>query len=165
LRKPAATNRCDVVIGWVDFCGTITEPRRESTAWRSRPASPTRVTHRARAELNAQSDSNEHPANMGYKLQPRDSGSLLAGTLPIAIPSRLRLSGGGQKRRPTNQHSGGGGSSRNDHPGVSPCRSFTCRGGSISSERALAAPGLCHRFLNKVHQTKRRQRCRNDDVA
>ena len=29
LRKPAATNRCDVAIGWVDFCGTIIEPRLE----------------------------------------------------------------------------------------------------------------------------------------
>jgi hypothetical protein len=25
--------------------------------------------------------------------------------------------------------------------------------------------GLCHRFLNKVHQAKRHQRCCNDDVA
>jgi hypothetical protein len=36
---------------------------------------------------------------------------------------------------------------------------------SISSEHALAPLGLCHRFLNKVHQTKRYQRCRDDDIA
>jgi hypothetical protein len=31
--------------------------------------------HRARAELNAQSDLNEHPTNMRYKPQARHSGS------------------------------------------------------------------------------------------
>jgi putative transposase len=51
--------------------------------WRSRPASQTRVMHRARAELNAQSDSNEHSTNIGYKPQARHSGSHFAET-PLA---------------------------------------------------------------------------------
>jgi hypothetical protein len=35
--------------------------------------------HRARAELNAQSDSNEHPTNMGYKPKPDILGATLPG--------------------------------------------------------------------------------------
>jgi hypothetical protein len=70
-----------VSIGWVDFCSAIIEPRREQSGDRAH-ASPTRVMHRARAELNAPSDSNEHPTNMGYKSQARHSGSPPAGALP-----------------------------------------------------------------------------------